>query len=140
MREVEQRWTTRFSGVDHFEDGLQISVEVDDGTGQAIERQRLSPGIPPSMWDAARQSRHVARLYLDAVATDLRGQSTRSHDALLVFEVMDVHRWALSMRRQGASQLEERRSVLVTAAQLEDLAGMSVLQSKIGHVFVLGDA
>jgi hypothetical protein len=90
VREVEDGWPTACSGVEHVERGVEIAIEVDDRTCIAGEGERCISGIPPSVRNTARQSRHLSRLYGDALTADVRGQGAGDHDPLLVFEMVDV--------------------------------------------------
>ena len=66
--------------------------------------------------------------------TNLGGKRARDNHPFLILEVMDVPRWAFSMRRQGALQLEDHFSIVFAAPQVQDLTGVPVLHPQAtGH-------
>jgi hypothetical protein len=73
------------------------------------------------MWHAAREPHGLAGPCVDTLATGHHRQGAGGDPSFLILEVMNVHRGAFRMRGQRASELEDRLSVLIPPAKLEDL-------------------
>jgi len=71
---------------------------------------------------------------------DLRAQNAGNDDPHFIFDVVDVQRRALAVRRQGAPELEHRFFSALFTPHLEHFTGVSVLQPQRrvidGHGFV----
>ena len=130
VREIKQRRPVRLTRVHHFEYGLKVAIEIDGRARATFEGQRLVPVIPPSVGDAARELRRLAAFDGKPLTADLHRERAGRDQAFFILEVMNVHGWARSMRGQRASKFKDKLPLAPQSPNLEDLAGMPVLQSQ----------
>ena len=83
------------------------------------------------MWYPVWDSHGLAGPCVNAVATDLHRQGAGCNYSFFILEVMNVQRGTFLMRGQRASEFEDQLSILILPPQLEDLAGVPVLQSQM---------
>jgi hypothetical protein len=123
----------RRASVHDLEDGLQVSIQIDDRTRMSLKRQGGFPGIPPAMRDAAWQPDVLPRAYCHPPATQFRRQDPCRHHSLLILNVMDVHWGTFPMRWQRAPDFEKQLAIPAQASELECLSGMPVLELQGGR-------
>ena len=128
MSKIEERWATLRTGVDDFEDRLQIAVQVDQGLGEALEDKRLIPSVPPAVRHAARKAELVTGLKFDLPTTDLRRERAREDPTSLILFEVDVERRSFAVGRETVLQLEPWTLIILEASKLEPLTGISVFE------------
>jgi len=132
VREIEKRGPLRRARVQDLEGRLQIPVKINGRTRAPLEGQREIAVVPPSMRDTAREVYPLAGPGLNLLASELRRERAGDHDALFILEVMNVQRRTQTMGGQRPTEFEERFTVFRQSPKIEDLAGVSVLESQIG--------
>lgn len=68
---IEQRWSIRRTGVDYLEYGLEIPIEIDDGTYPSLETQEFGAVVPPPVRNATRKLHVFATSESQLLPTDL---------------------------------------------------------------------
>jgi len=131
VRQIEQRWSVRRTCVHDLEHRLKVAIQIHCRPRVAFEGECLIAVIPLSMWNAMGEPYGFAWPEGEPLAVDLRRQGARQDQALFILEVMNVHRWALSMRRQSAPQSKDHFSVTLLTADLQNLTRVSVLEEQI---------
>ena len=131
--QVEQWRLGRATCVHDLEDGLQIPIQINDRPDLSLEYEGIISPIPPSMGYPVRQTHVLARPGLNPFPADLRIQGAGRNQPFFILEVMNVQRGAVAVRGQGTPQLEDEFPSLLLSPQLEDLAGMAVLQSEMSY-------
>lgn len=106
MRHVKHRRSSLRAGVDHFEERLKVSVQIDCGRRDALEHQFLVAVIPPTMLAPDGKTRVAAGLHLNRLSVQRSGEDAGNHFALFVLGEMDVERRALPMRRERSRQMQ----------------------------------
>jgi hypothetical protein len=128
MREIEQRRSIRWTCVDDFEDRLQEAIEIRVRPRVTIEPQQFITAVPPPVWKAVRKQHGLSLFEGQLPTADLRGQDARSDDPPFIFDVVNVQRRALAVRRQGAPELEHCFFVALLTPHIEHFTGVSVVQ------------
>jgi len=135
---VDQRGPPLRPGVQDFEDGLEIAIQVHGRGNDAFKDQRGRAGVPPAMGYPAWKAQGLTGLDLEALATSFGREDARGDPALLVFHVVHMEKRSVLVGREGTPQLEDGHAVANSATDVEDLAGVTVHQmqscgSKCGH-------
>jgi hypothetical protein len=103
---VKDRRSLPRAGVEHFEEGLKVSVQIDCGRRNALKHQFLVAVIPPTMPAPDGKTRVTAGLHLKNLSVQRSGEDAGNHFALFVFGEMDVERRALLVRRKRSRQMQ----------------------------------
>ena len=90
VRQIEQRRPVRRARVDDFKHGLNVSIQINGRSREALECQWLIPLIPPSMWYAAREPHRLAGPGVDTLATGQHRQGAGGDPSFFILEVMNV--------------------------------------------------
>ena len=106
MRHVKHRRSSLRSGVDHFEERLEVSVQINRGRRNALKHQFPVAVIPPTMLAPAGKTRVTAGLNLKGLSVQRSGEDAGNHFAMFVLGKMDVKRRALPMRRERSKQMQ----------------------------------
>ena len=130
VSEVEQRGPIRRARVHHLEYGLEVTIQVDRRTGEAFENQHLIAVIPPAVRNSAREADGLARPDSQPLTIDFRRQRAGGDHHFFILEVVNVQWGALAMRWQRAPKRKHCLSIARLFPNLENLAGVPVLQSQ----------
>jgi hypothetical protein len=103
---VKDRRSLPRAGVEHFEEGLKVSVQIDCGRRDALKHQFLVAVIPPTMLAPDGKTRVTAGLNLKNLSVQRSGEDAGNHFALFVLGEMNVERRALPMRRKRPRQMQ----------------------------------
>jgi hypothetical protein len=96
--QVEQRRLVRSARIHDLENGLQIPIEVNDGTNLPLEHEGIISPIPPSMRYASRQMHALTEPCVSALAADDRRQCAGGNHPFLILKMMNVQRGTVAMR------------------------------------------
>ena len=124
--QIEQGRPVGRPRVHDFEDSLQTNIEIDNRPGSALEHQPVLSRVPPAMGYSPRQPNRLARLRLPPPAAEHEGEGAGNDDTFFVLIEVDVQRWALPLRREGAPDLQNRDPVLPPAPKPENFANVPV--------------
>ena len=136
MSNIEERWATLRTRVDDFEDRLKVSVQIDQGLGEALEDKRLIPSVPPAVRYAARKAELVTGLKFDLPTTYRRRESARKDPTSLILFEVDVERRSFAVGRETALQFEPWTLIILEPPKLEPLTGVSVFEHQRAWAFV----
>ena len=82
------------------------------------------------MWNPTGEVHGLAGPHGHVSTTDHRRQGAADNEAFFILKVVNVQGGTLSMRGQRAPQSEDDFSVALQSSNLEDLAGVSILQAQ----------
>ena len=137
MRHVKHRRSSLRAGVEHFEERLKVSVQIDRGRSDALEYQFRVAVIPPTMLAPGGKTRVAAGLHLKSLSVQGSGEDAGNHFAMFVLGEMDVERWALAVRRERSRQMQFFDAVHIPdTTERELFAGVFVLDRQ-DWLFVL---
>ena len=127
---IKQRWSIGRTRVDYFEYGLEVLIEIDDGTYPAVETEGFGAVVPPPVRNAARKVHVFAAPERQLLRIDLSRQRAAGDDTVFILEVMDMQRGTLPPRWQRAAELQPCFSTVLLAPHVEHFTGVSVLQAQ----------
>lgn len=90
VRDVEDRWLARRTGIDNSKQCLQVPVKVTGGDDLSTEQQEIIACVPPIMNDARWKSRGAAGRNNNSVLADLCSERSCLYRALFPLMKMDV--------------------------------------------------
>jgi len=114
MGHVKHRRPPLRSGVEHFEERLEISVQIHRGRRDALKHQFLVAVIPPPMRAPDGKSRATASLNLKGLSVQRSGEDAANHFALFVLGKMNVKRRTLPVRWKRSRQMQFFNAVRVS--------------------------
>ena len=137
MGHVKHRRSSLRAGVEHFEEGLKVAVQIHRGRCDALKYQFLVAVIPPPMLAPDGKTRVTARLHLKGLSVQRSGEDAGNHFALFALGEMDVKRRALPMRRERSRQMQFFDAVRISGTtERESFASVFDLERQ-GWLFVL---
>jgi hypothetical protein len=142
--DVEERRTSVRAGVQDFENGLEIPVQVHDGTGVSFEFEEFVSIVPPAMRSPTGNPGRFPRACGALPAVDDVGENAGFDIPFLVLDEVNVQRGPLPVRRQRTLQLQPRLPAALDTPHGKDFAGVPIFQyqalsAAIGrHVSLLG--
>ena len=125
MGHVKHRRPSLRSGVEHFEECLEVSVQINRGRSDTLKHQFLVAVIPPPMRTADGKPRAPTGLNLNGLSVQRGGEDAGDYFALFVLGKMDVERRALPVRRKRSRQMQFFDAVRVSdPTEREPFAGV----------------
>ncbi len=106
MGHVKHRRPSLGSGVDHFEERLEVSVQINRGRRDALKQQFLVAVIPPPMRAPDGKMCATAGLHLKNLSAQRSGEDAGNHFAAFFLGKMDVQWRTLPVRWKRSRQMQ----------------------------------
>jgi hypothetical protein len=130
VRQVEQGRPVRWPRVQDFKHRLEVTVQIDRWSREAIKGEGVIAIIPPPVRDTVRQPHGVASLHRQPLTIDLRRQGARSDYTLLIFKMMNVQRRPLPVRRKRSPKPEHWLPIARLTPDFKNFTGVLVGESQ----------
>ena len=106
MGHVKHRRSSLRAGVEHFEERLEVSVQINRRRRDALKHQFLVAVIPPPMRAPDGKTRATASLNPKGLSVQRSGEDAGNHFAMFVLGKMDMEWRTLPMRRERSRQMQ----------------------------------
>jgi hypothetical protein len=130
MGQIEERRSVWRTGIQDFENGLKVPIQINSRPRKPLEGERLIAVIPPAMWNPMREADGFTSRNGQTTTVELRRQRAGGDQPRFVLEMVDVQRRTLPVRRQRPPKSEHDLAVALLPANFQNLAGMPVCQSQ----------